>query len=270
MKRPDASAAEAGRLLLHARRSGIALPALPPHCVPVDVAQAYAIQDWVAGSFGSVGGWKVGAKGAQATPTCAPIPGELIRANGSSIPAPECRLRGAELELAVRMGADLPPRGQPYSREEVASALSAVMPVIEVVDSRFQDMAVQPPLSLLADCASNAGLVLGAEAPGSLPRDPARQAARLAFEGHIVADTIGGNAAGDLLALLTWLANHLPQRGTSLRRGQVVTTGTWTGVLFAPPGASVEAELAGYGRVELRFREAAQDEPSPRRPTISL
>lgn len=244
---------KAGRLLLEARKSGVPLSALPPDCVPLDVAQAYAIQDCVAGSFGSIGGWKVGAKGAQATPTCAPIPGELIRGDGCTIPASACRLRGAELELAVRIGADLPPRERPYSREDVASAIAAVMPVIEVVDSRFQEMPAQPPLSLLADCASNAGLVLGREAPGRLPQDPARQAARLAFDGRTVAQTLGGNTAQDLLGVLTWLANHLPQRGMNLHRGQVVTTGTWTGLLFAPGPSSVEAELADYGRVGLRF-----------------
>lgn len=254
----NANPNEAGRLLLEARKSGVPLPALPPDCVPLDVAQAYAIQDHVARSFGSIGAWKVGAKGPQAAPTCAPIPGELVRTDGSAIPASACRLRGAELELAVRIGTDLPARARPYSREEVASAIAAVMPVIEVVDSRFRDMAAQPALSLLADCASNAGLVLGREIPGQLPLDTSDLAAQIAFSGITVAQTRGGNAAGDLLRLVTWLANHLPERGTSLRRGQVVTTGTWTGVLFAPEGASVDAELAGYGRVALRF---ASDRP---------
>ena len=77
--------------------------------------------------------------------------------------------------------------------------------------------------------------------------------AYLAFDGQPVASTRGANPAADIWRLLGWLAWHCLQRGQTLRAGQVVTTGSCTGMLFAPEGAQVQAELAGIGRVELQF-----------------
>ena len=51
---------------------------------------------------------------------------------------------------------------------------------------------------------------------------------------------------------LLWLANHRRRRG-GLAAGQVVTTGTCTGLFRAPPGARVRALFAGRPKVELRF-----------------
>ena len=64
----------AARTLLDARRSGIALPALPREAQPQSLAEAYAIQDAQLRELGTVGGWKVGAKSPEAQPNCAPLP----------------------------------------------------------------------------------------------------------------------------------------------------------------------------------------------------
>ena len=56
-----------------------------------------------------------------------------------------------------------------------------------------------------------------------------------------------------MLPLLAWLARHARERGRPLRAGDVVTTGSCTGLLFAWEGARVQAEVEGVGRVELQF-----------------
>jgi len=59
----------------------------------------------------------------------------------------------------------------------------------------------------------------------------------------------GGNPSVDPVLPLVWLANHLHGLGEHLRAGQVVTTGTYTGCIFVPPGQRVVAGFEGFGEV---------------------
>lgn len=52
---------------------------------------------------------------------------------------------------------------------------------------------------------------------------------------------------------MAWLAWHCVQRGKPLREGQLITSGSCTGFVFAPPGAHVKGELAGIGSVEVEY-----------------
>jgi 2-keto-4-pentenoate hydratase len=107
---------------------------------------------------------------------------------------------------------------------------------------------------MLADLQSHGALVLGV--PASLPAstlDLRTVQASLDFNGTSAARTTGGNPAADIWHMLAWLATHCAQRGQPLQAGQVITTGSCTGMLFAPAGALVTAELAGLGRVAVQF-----------------
>jgi 2-keto-4-pentenoate hydratase len=53
--------------------------------------------------------------------------------------------------------------------------------------------------------------------------------------------------------LLVWLANRCRGRGAGLQAGQVVTTGSCTGMLFASPGTAVHAEVAGLAPLSAFF-----------------
>lgn len=75
----------------------------------------------------------------------------------------------------------------------------------------------------------------------------------LTFDGRAVTETRGGNPAADVWRLLRWLAAHAAARGLPLRAGQIVTTGSLTGMLFTEAGTRVEATMAGVGTVALRF-----------------
>ena len=100
---------EAARHLCAARR-GPPLHELPQHCRPQSDAEAYLIQDAVMRQLGeTVGGWKVGAPSADATPMFAPMPRAWIAANHAVLEGRH-RYRGLEAEIAFLMGKDLPPR----------------------------------------------------------------------------------------------------------------------------------------------------------------
>ena len=243
--------ASAARLLLAAHRGGPR--PLQREVCPPDRAMAFAVQDATLAVLGPVGGWKVGAKGPQAEPTCAPLPASGLLPSGCSVASPTGAMRGMELEVAVQLGRDLHTHGRLPDAAELASAIDAVLPVIEVVETRLADWRGSDPLAQLADLQSHGVLVMGA--PVAVRRsdlDLRQVRASLAFDGQPVADTRGGNPAQDLWRLLAWLAMACAHRGQPLRAGQIITTGSCTGMLFAPQGARVVGEIQGLGRVELR------------------
>jgi 2-keto-4-pentenoate hydratase len=237
-------------LLLDARQTRRLPGALPPEARPADAAAAYAIQDELVAALGGIGGWKVGAASPTAEPGCSPLPASGIVPSGHVFARHAFGLNGLEAELAFTLGRDLPPRTAPYAEADVLAALRSVHPVIEIVDSRFADMRAVDPLSALADFASHGALVVGPGRAAALHLDQTTQAVRLEAGDALLYEGVGGNAAGDVFRLLAWLANHAAARCGGLRAGQIVTTGSCSGLTFARPPARVRAMLAGLGRCE--------------------
>ena len=113
-------------------------------------------------ALGPVRGWKVGAKNLAMEPTAAPLPASGLLATGCSLQGPAWQVRGIELEVAVRLGRDLAPSDAHLGAHELQQAIDAVLPVIEVVETRLADWRQADPLAQLADLQSHGALVLGA------------------------------------------------------------------------------------------------------------
>ena len=243
---PDA--ARAAEILLAVRHGAPPVPGLGD-AAPRDEAAAWAIQREVLRRMGGrIGGYKC------ATPAGKPPSAALLDAAGlRTAPAhwpvaPGARI-GIETEVAFRLARDLPPRGTPYSREEVVEAVAACFPAIEMVVSRYADMTAVPLLDAIADNIAHAGLVCGADVPDWRARDLNDLHVRQSCGGTVQVDRRGSNPAGDPLLSLTRLANHLPAFGLHLQAGQVVTTGSWTGLLFVEGGQRVTGGFDGLGEV---------------------
>ncbi|MBW8720959.1 MAG: fumarylacetoacetate hydrolase family protein [Polaromonas sp.] len=243
---------QAARLLVAARTGGPAV--LWRDMLPADRAGAYAIQDATLATIGPIAGWKVGAKSPHTEPHCAPLPASGIHASGVTLKGPVWRWRCVEVELAFRLGRDLDPKGRLLAPAELADAFDAVLPVIELVESRLLDGQTADPLAHLADLQCHSALVLGSPS-GLTPAhvDLRTLEATLSFCRAPATHTLGGNPAQDVWRLLSWLAVHCAGRGQPLRAGQIVTTGSCTGLLAAPVDSTVRGEIAGAGAVELRF-----------------
>jgi len=243
---------EAARRLIDARKGAAVVRW--HDIAPADTAAAYAVQDETLRHIGPAGGWKVGAKGPDAEPACAPLPVAGLLPSDAALLGPPWQMRGIEVEVALRLGRDLDIGDGLPSTEDLIDAVDAVLPAIEVVETRLADWRDSEPLAQLADLQTHGALVLGPTAPlAARDLDLRHVEAYLAFDGQPVASTYGANPAGDVWRLLGWLAHHCAQRGQPLRAGQVVTTGSCTGLLFAPEGALVQAQLKGIGLVQLRF-----------------
>lgn len=244
----------AAALLLDARRDRRPLACLPEPARPVDAAAAYAIQDEVLNALGGIGGWKVGAASPHAEPGCSPLPAEGVVPSGHAFEPAAFRMNGLEAEIAFTLARDLPPRNAPYGERDLLAALAAVHPAIEVVESRFADVKAVDALSALADFASHGALVVGPGRATDLRVDQTRQRVMLESGDARLYEGTGGNAAGDVMRLLVWLANHAAARCGGLRAGQVITTGSCSGLTFARPPALVRATLEGLGSCEATLR----------------
>lgn len=161
---------------------------------------------------------------------------------------------GIEAELAFRIGKPLPARPSGgYTALEVATAIDSTHAAIELLESRWHTQLASPRSALLADFLSNEALVVGdAASPWS---DLDRVGIHVAVEvnGRTVIEQVGGNSAGDPLNAVVALAEHLTKRQLSLEPGQIVTTGTYTGVHFAALDEEVTVRFRGLPEVRLRL-----------------
>lgn len=236
---------------------------LPEALRPRDEATAYAIQQEVTGQLGPVIGWKVAPLNAAGHSCCSPLTAKLIVTGPALLSSGRFTLRGVEAEVAVKLGRDLPPRESPYSREEVAGAIAAYLPAIEVLQSRYLEPDAVSALSGLADHQTNGMLVVGAPVTDWQAIDLANEHVVQRVDG-VEDATRTGMPGGDLLGEVVWLANVGSRWAGGLIAGQIVTCGSWSGSHRVGPQAKVEVIFDRVGRVELAFAEgpAGGAEPS--------
>ncbi len=160
--------------------------------------------------------------------------------------------RGVEAEIAVLLRESLPPRDAAYTRVDVLAAIASAHPAIEVLHSRFQDPDAVDPLSMLADSLAHLAFVHGAPVPDWQAVDLAAEEVVVLMDGAEVKRRTA-NPAGDMIRLLVWLANEGSVWAGGLQAGQWITTGSWTGKDYAPPGAQVEMRFRSMGSVVVRF-----------------
>ncbi len=248
-------------LLAEAWETGLRLNELPEDCRPKTPAEGYRIQDALTAELSiPVGGWKVGATGPAARkmlgargPFCGRVFAPRIFASGITLAPSMYFARGLEAEIAFVLAADLKPRKRPYSRKEVEAAVDKAHVAIEIVDLRIAKPSSEVGIaSLIADQGANGALVLGPAIRRWRSLDLAAAHARMVVNGKVVGEGDGTAVLGHPLNALVWLANHRRTRD-GLLKGQVVTTGTLTGIYRAQGGDSAVADFGKLGQVSLTF-----------------
>jgi len=235
--------------LAEGRRNRQQIEALP--AAPLSVAEAHAIQDRVTAMLGeTVGAFKATAP-PDAEPTRGVIYANTVRPSPARFEPVEVPHLGVEGEVAFRFIRDLPARDVAYTREEVGTAVAA-MAAIEVVSGRFRDPRTRPKLEQLADCVANGGLVYGAETNEWRHIDLPRLRVTFWVNDEPVLDQQGGHPINDPLGVAVALVNMMRMIG-GVTAGQIVTTGSWTGLPFLKPGDHCKVRFEGLGEAEVRF-----------------
>lgn len=261
----EVKARHAARIIWQCWEDGTAIEALPANLRPANRADGYAIQTHFEAMSGRpIFGWKIAATsraGQQHIGVDGPLAGRLlaerVHDDGATLAFGHNRMAVAEAEFAFRLAADLPPRADTYSTEEVLAAVGALHSAIELPDSRFERFEQAGAGQLIADNACAHEFVLGPAMPETWRgTDLSRHAVTLTVDGKGSNDGIGANVLGDPRIALAWIANELSVHGVGLKAGQVITTGTCTTPMPVGPGDSVVADFGALGRVRMRFEPA--------------
>ena len=246
--------------LAELRRNSHQQSGLDPALVPPNVDTAYEIAAMVADELGwEVVGWKIAAtnkKMQAALRSDAPIYGRVFSGHLKSAPitvahAPLCNPI-PEVEYQVHLGADLPPSAQPYTRAQVEAAVAAISIGIELAECRFIHDDNFPTLpAILADGAGSGTLIIGPEIEDWPNQDITNQEVVLRVDGIECRRGRAGNAIEHPIVPLTWLANTLSRSGIGMEAGQVISTGTLTGMLRPRPGETYRADFGPFGDVTM-------------------
>jgi 2-keto-4-pentenoate hydratase len=245
--------------LLTARRTASPIADLPADLSPATEAEAFAVQDAMIEAYYPIGGYKIGARGPEHEPFFAPMPAAWMGENGALFTGSNHRLRGVEAEIAFQIGTPLPSRTTPYTREEVLSAIESCHPAIEIIESAYLDPLAVSRECMMADLQMHGGFVAGPAVPQWEQIDWSQEHVVLTADGAVRVENTGSNPGGhDLVRLLVYLANEGAARTGGLKRGDWITTGSWTGVTWTSHGTEVVANFTHAGRVSLQFATEKQ------------
>jgi 2-keto-4-pentenoate hydratase len=241
------------RWMWDARQRREAYRNLPDELRPTSLAEAYVAQEAYHRLAAPVYGAIAGAKIATTTKIMQQLIGIAHPCAGAifarTIHASPARPRAAdfvnlriESEIALKLGADMPASGAPWTAETVAPMVVGAMPSFELIEDRHADYAKSEASSLIVENCWNGGVVIGA--PKAVPMASlVGIAGKLAINGAVV----GEGRAEDPCATLAWLANALAERGRDLIAGMVVITGSVIPTISVAPGDRAVFTVDGLG-----------------------
>jgi len=217
--------------------------------------EAYDVQARVLAKLGANGGFKTARPEPGRANIMAPIPARFIRPSPARYTAREMRLVGVELEIAFLVRRNLPAPGVADYDATLREAV-AVVPVIEMVDSRIADRDAASDLAKLADNQSGFGLVAGPPRETLDGVNLKNPAVTFEINGAQTGPTAGQvpgpvDAFEVLKDFLATVGNHCG----GVRPGQYITTGALTGLHWGEHGDHVRGHIEGLGSVAVTIAE---------------
>lgn len=255
-------AMDAARQLHECWQTGRVIDALADTYRPESPADGYAVQAALARlQAEKVVGWKIAATaqaGREHINVDRPLAGRLYPSivfdSGASVSMQSNRMMVAEAEFVFKMRGTLNPQPEPFTEGQVASAIGALHPGLELPDSRFSDFTRVGTACLIADNACASQFVLGPAAPIPISLDSlADHPSALLVNGQVVTTGKGVDALGGPLTALAWLANTLRDLNIPLLAGQFVTTGVTGQPTPVKSGDTCTVDLGSYGAVTVNL-----------------
>ena len=239
------------------RRDGKKISADAPKWNISSEAMALAIQDRVAELVGEpVAGWKFGAADAEGQKRLGlsqPFIGRVFRSRQQASPAtlspkvnPESYI---ESEIAFSFGADLPPRATPYTHAEIKASLAGCHPSYEIVDFSWPSRDGLVGVDFVADNGGCGGMVTGPSPANWRDLDLLRESIVYDVDGKTEAQGTVKKTNDQLIEHVVWFVNYMGSRGTTLKAGQFITTGTWTGMPPLRAGQTGTARYSSLGSI---------------------
>ena len=157
---------------------------------------------------------------------------------------------GIESEIALRIARPFP-EGEAVLPERVLDYVDGVCAAFEMVDDSHADYGRLSAMTLVADNAWNAGLVLGPVRAATEVGALGGRKGVLFRDGEMVDTGDSSDVLGDPVLALAWVVRNLASRGRALVPGQWVSTGSIVPTKMVAPGQSWRFEIEGLEPVEL-------------------
>lgn len=225
--------------------------------VPEGLEEAIAVQRaFVEVSGKTVEGWKLAIR-PDGNAVAAPMV-DCYRIGDDAIASfPGADIEGIEVEICFTLATDIPvATATPLSRADILTHIDAVHLGVELLGYRLAEKNQVPFPLFLADRLANRGFVLGpeidaaiintlAENTGDLPHLTVTEGTELRFDAVVKHPNI------DPLAPLIAFANSPLNRDGTLKRGQIVTTGSLCGAITSDLAAETYIDMKAVGAFTL-------------------
>ncbi|PTQ55144.1 MAG: 4-oxalocrotonate decarboxylase [Candidatus Carbobacillus altaicus] len=142
-------------------------------------------------------------------------------------------------------------KGPGVTEDDVRHATQAVVPAIEIVDSRIQDWQIKLA-DTIADNASSGLFILGEKVRALDIMDLAEVKMRLYKNGEFVNEGKGSDVLGHPLKSVAWLANFLGRYGVALEKDEIVLSGAISAAVSCVPGDIIQIEFLDWESLSLQ------------------
>ena len=174
----------------------------------------------------------------------------MVVMEGERIPSSDLIQPRIEGELAFVLKEDL--KGPGVTLSDVIRCSEGVIPSLEIIDSRIVDWKIKLP-DTVADNASSARIVLGGKITPLLGLDLRTVGMVLEKNGEVAATAAGAAVLGNPPQAVAWLANKLAAYGISLRKGEVILSGSLTAAVPVAAGDFIRADFGPLGDAKIKF-----------------
>jgi 2-oxo-hept-3-ene-1,7-dioate hydratase len=258
---------DAARRIHNAERSRAQIGQLSLQYPSMNIEDAYAVQRrWVAMKLAegrTLRGHKVGLTSRamqQSSNINEPDFGDLLDDmffhSGADLPMQRFIVPRVEVELAFVLGRPL--RGPGVTLFDVLSATEYVVPALEIIDARIQQIdpatkTTRKVTDTISDNAANAAVVIGGRPIKPQDVDLRWVSALLYHNGGIEESGVAAAVLNHPANGVVWLANKLSQYGVGLSAGQTILGGSFTRPVNATAGDLFHADYGALGAITCRF-----------------
>ncbi|BCE00975.1 hypothetical protein [Marinicellulosiphila megalodicopiae] len=165
-----------------------------------------------------------------------------------------------EPEIAFVLNKDLPAKALGYSKGEINDAIGSAHMALELMQKRFADDTDVSFPEMLADCLVNQGLFIGPQIDKALAFKA--NVISLSFKqidknGEINEQIFEGKHPNALPQLpVYWAIDFMSKRGTSFKKGDAFTTGSFAGIVEVDFDKKTDIEYVGLGNYKVEFKES--------------
>ena len=258
---------DAAHRIHNAERSRTQIGQLSLQYPSMNIEDAYAVQRrWVAMKLAegrTLRGHKVGLTSRamqQSSNINEPDFGDLLDDmffhSGADLPMQRFIVPRVEVELAFVLGRPL--RGPGVTLFDVLSATEYVVPALEIIDARIQQIdpatkTTRKVTDTISDNAANAAVVIGGRPIKPQDVDLRWVSALLYHNGGIEESGVAAAVLNHPANGVVWLANKLAQYGVGLSAGQTILGGSFTRPVNATTGDLFHADYGALGAITCRF-----------------